>query len=135
MFILRFDLGKQIQLLEAFSMNEFDAANHWGEFCALGKNPFYWKIDVCWRWLLLLLFVDTNLRLANPFLQCSSNVSQKSRTHNRHIILSKISICFITLWGHTHVCRCTWIECVFLELSRFVHGISGNPKYVLHLRH
>ena len=38
-----------------------------------------------------VLFVDTNLRLANP-LQMLVKMSQKSRLHNRHIILSKISI-------------------------------------------
>ena len=84
-------------------------------------------VAVCWHKFAACQSISSML------VKCVTKITD---THNRHIILSKISICFITLWGHTHVCR-TWIECECLRSCRdlcMVH-ISGNPKYVLHLQH
>ena len=60
-------------------------------------------VAVCWHKFAACQSISSML------VKCVTKITD---THNRHIILSKISICFITLWGHTHVCR-TWIECVF----------------------
>ena len=40
-----------------------------------------------------VLFVDTNLRLAKSIANARQNVTKITSTYNRHIILSKISIC------------------------------------------
>ena len=60
-------------------------------------------VAVCWHKFAACQSISSML------VKCVTKITD---THNRHIILSKISICFITLWGHTHVCR-TWIKCVF----------------------